>query len=96
MEYNEGQNPTWEGVKILESTYELMHGRKGRLAVFMYSGDGDPIDKLDAARMEYVQNNGYHEFIDINMDNPWVRVIMSDINEMNQENFDPLKHKMKP
>lgn len=82
------------GVKIQESTIELTNGRKGKVAVFIYIGEDDPVTKLDWAVSEYVDHQEYNEFIDINMDNPWVRVILSGINEMNQVDFDPSIHKL--
>lgn len=85
-----------EQVKIQESTINLTHGRTGKIAVLIYVGDDDPIAKLDWAVSEYVGHEFYNEFSDINNDNPWVRVILSDINEMNQVNFDPTIHKLKP
>jgi hypothetical protein len=82
-------------VKIQESSIDLTHGRKGQVAVLIYAGEDDPVAKLDWAVSEYVGHVGHNQFIDINMDNPWVRVIISGINEMNQEDFDPSKHKLK-
>jgi hypothetical protein len=79
-----------------ESTINLTHGRKGKLAVFMFVGSDDPVEKLDWAVSTYVGHDGYNEYVDINMDNPWTRVILSDINDMEQVEFDPSKHKMKP
>ena len=82
-------------VKIQESSIDLTLGRKGQVAVLIYAGEDDPIAELDRAVSEYVGHVEYIQFIDNNMDNPWVRVIISGINEMNQEDFDPLKHKLK-
>ncbi len=82
-------------VVIQESTIDLTSGQKGKVAVLMYAGEEDPVAKLDWAVSEYVQNKGFNEFIDSHMDNPWVRVIISGINEMNQEDFDPSKHTLK-
>jgi hypothetical protein len=82
-------------VKIQESQIDLTHGRKGKVAVLIYSGEEDPVSKLDLAVHQYVGTVGYNEFIDINMDNPWVRVILSGINEMEQVDFDPTIHKLK-
>lgn len=82
-------------VKIQESKIDLTHGRKGKVAVLIYHGEEDPVSKLDLAVHQYVGNVGYNEFIDINMDNPWVRVILSGINEMEQVDFDPTIHKLK-
>ena len=76
-------------IKIQESEIDLTHGRKGKMAVLMYAGEDDPVAKLDQAVSTYVGNKGHHQFIDIHMDNPWIRVIMSDINNINQRDFDP-------
>jgi hypothetical protein len=79
---------------INESEYNLEGGKKGRIAVFMYSGEADPSKILDYAVQKYVGNNGYHELIDANLDNPWMRVILSNINDMLQESFDEKEHKI--
>jgi hypothetical protein len=85
-----------KGLKINEAEYDLPTGTKGKIAVFIYSGDSDPSKILDNAIREYVERNGFHELIDSHLDNPWMRVILSDINDMNQNDFDPEIHKMKP
>jgi len=84
-----------EKVIIQESSIELTHGRTGQIAVLMYVGENDPVAKLNSVVSEYVGNVGHNQFVDINMDNPWVRVIITGINEMKQEDFNPLKHKLK-
>jgi hypothetical protein len=83
------------GLTINEAEYELLNG-KGKIAVFLYSGESDPSKILDFAIKKYVGNNGYYELIDAHLDNPWMRVIVSDINNMNQEDFDAQKHKLTP
>jgi hypothetical protein len=84
----------FEGVTINLGEYNLADGSgKGKIAVFIYSGQANPKSILDSAVSEYVKRNGYHELIDANLDNPWMRVILSNINDMVQENFDPSKHK---
>jgi hypothetical protein len=82
------------GLKINEAEYELPDKRKGKIAVLMYQGNGDPKKILDHAVRIYVQNDGYHELIDANLDNPWMRVIISDINNMKQVDFDETKHRL--
>lgn len=84
-----------EDIKIEESLIDLTNGRKGKIAVFFYTGEGDPVKALDHAISVYVGNERYTELIDINMDNPRFRVIMSGVNELKQENFDPLRHRLK-
>ena len=84
------------GLKINEAEYDLPTGEKGKMAIFFYSGPADPQKMLDYAIREYVGNNGYHELIDANLDNPWMRVIVSDINSLDQKDFDPITDKLKP
>lgn len=83
------------GLTINEAEYNLKQGGNGTIAVFIYTGNGDPKQILDYAVHEYVEKNGYHELIDANLDNPWMRVVVSDINNMKQEQFNRLKHKLK-
>ena len=82
------------GLTINESEYDLEKGGKGKIAVFIYAGKSDPKKILDLAINEYVERNGFHELIDANLDNPWMRVILSNINEMHQEPYDSDVHKM--
>lgn len=63
-----------------------------KVAVFTYSGYGDPIKYLNDAVREYVGRELYNEFIDANMDNPWVRVIVKGINSMTKLDFDKTLH----
>lgn len=85
-----------DGLTINEAEYDLPDNRKGKIAVFMYSGEGDPKKVLDNAIKEYVGHNNYVELIDAHLDNPWMRVIVSDINNMKQYAFDPSQHKLSP
>jgi len=66
------------GVKI--NRIEL-NGKSERpsLAVFMFVGNEDPVKVLDDVVKKYVGENGYFEFIDANMDNPYTRVILKEI-----------------
>lgn len=83
------------GLTINEGEYDLPKGGgKGKIAVFLYSGGADPKKILDYAVSIYVGGNGYHELIDAHLDNPWMRVILSDINHMKQEPFDEKKHRL--
>lgn len=81
------------GLSINEAKYDLGKGKKGKIAVLIYSGSGDPKPILDYAVNIYA-NDLYTELIDANLDNPWMRVILSDVNEMNQEIFDADKHRL--
>jgi hypothetical protein len=65
---------------------------KVKIAIFAYTGSGDPVLYLNDAVSQYVGHEGYNEFIDANMDNPWVRVIIKGLNDMDQTEFDPQIH----
>jgi hypothetical protein len=74
--------------------YQELQGSTNRVKVgiLIYKGSGDPVKHLNEAVHRYVGNEGYNEFIDANMDNPWVRVIIKGINDMDQVQFNPEKH----
>lgn len=83
-----------DGVIISESIYDLEDGRKGKIAVLFYTGKSDPTKVLDYAVSLYVSNNGFHQLIDANLDNPWMRVILSNINDLKQFPFDSDDHQI--
>ncbi len=66
--------------------------KKVQIGILMYTGSGDPVKQLNEAVYLYTKNEGYNEFIDANMDNPWIRVIIKGINDMKQEEFNPEEH----
>jgi hypothetical protein len=66
--------------------------KKIKVGILIYTGSADPARHLNAAVHEYVRREGYNEFIDANMDNPWVRVIIKGISEMEQVEFNPQEH----
>lgn len=49
------------------------------LAVFWFLGNTDPVKAIDSAIECYVENKEFYEFVDDNMDNPWIRVVLKDI-----------------
>ncbi|MEX2484174.1 MAG: hypothetical protein WED10_06435 [Brumimicrobium sp.] len=76
-------------VKLNHAEIKISETKTERLAIFMYNGNYDPKPILDRAVSIYVEANGYHQFIDIEKDNPWVRVIISDVNSIPQKDFNP-------
>lgn len=77
-----------KGLRINEAETYLENGKKGKIAVFLYAGECDPKPILDYAVKQYVGNyQNYMELIDQQMDCPWMRVVVSDINDMKEENF---------
>ena len=79
-------------IRINYSKFQLENGGHGVIAVLMYSGSGDPKIALDNAVHELTKDIGYFELIDAHLDNPWMRVIMTDINGMKQEDLEVKKH----
>ena len=65
---------------------------KIKVGILTYTGAGDPMKHLKEAVDHYVGHKGYNEFIDANMDNPWVRVIIQGMDQMEQAEFRPEIH----
>jgi hypothetical protein len=68
------QDETTEREEI--TVEELKRDIRQRVAILTYRGDGDPVSKLDKKVREYTNGKEYWEFIDMNMDNPWTRIIV--------------------
>jgi hypothetical protein len=41
-----------------------------------YRGDNDPVRKIDSFIRNKISTQNYTEYVDMNMDNPWVRIIV--------------------
>lgn len=57
---------------------ELSNNGK-RVFILTFSGEGDPVRALDSKIVEltaWIGQKDYHEFVDMNMDNPWVRIVV--------------------
>ncbi len=67
---------------------------KVKVGILVYTGAGDPIKHLREAVRQYVGNEGYNEFIDANMDNPWVKVIIKGILDVEKLEFNPKIHNL--
>ena len=50
-------------------------------------GAMNPKAFMDKAVSEYVKYNTFNQFVEIHLDNPWVRVIVKGINEVKYEPF---------
>lgn len=78
-----------EGLTINESIHVSDNGSTGKIAVFIYSGDRDPSPILDYAVREYVgDEKNYIELIDAHLNCPWMRSVISNVNEMSQTVYD--------
>ena len=47
-----------------------------RVAILTYKGENDPVKEIDDELQKYVGDRKYWEFIDMNMDNSWTRVLV--------------------
>jgi hypothetical protein len=66
-----------ENVKIQEGSINCENGKNRKVAVFTYTGEDDPVAALDLAVSKYDKNAEYNQFVDYNMDNPWIRVLIN-------------------
>lgn len=85
------------GLTINESEFILENGKVGKIAVFLYCGNYDPQVYLDMAVENYTKKKNdvqphFIELISASLDNPWMRVVISSVNDMFQEVFDTNKH----
>ena len=62
-----------------EITVEDFRNKNFKLiSILTYVGSGDPVENLNTKIKEHTKGKQYHEFIDMNMDNPWTRNIVFD------------------
>ncbi len=72
-------------VKIFEQ--DLTSG--GKLAILIGGMDSvEPKNDMDKVVSKYVDGNTYNDFVDYHLDNPWVRVVIQGMNELNYEEKD--------
>lgn len=77
-----------EDVKIFEHKWTSLNGKPNKLAI-LWGGMNreNPTQYMNDAVSQYVQQTSYNQFVEIHMDNPWLRVIVKDINELPFEDF---------
>lgn len=79
-------------MKDVEIFEQVLINNKGKLAILRADPSVDkPKSLMDDAVSVYVNNHPYNEFIEIFLDNPWVRVIVGGINELDFVPFDEQK-----
>lgn len=87
-------------IRMNESKITLKNGEFGKIAIFMYSGTGDPRIELDVAITKYTktENGKSVEYIDLRdsqLNIPWMRTVIIGANNMYQVEFDPNIHHAK-
>lgn len=77
--------------RIFEYPIELKSGKKLYLAILIGGLTSDnPTQYMNDKVSEYIKGELYNEYIDVNLDNPWVRVIITDINNLTEQDFEEL------
>jgi hypothetical protein len=66
---------TKSGIRDVQCQTTETFDKKTQILILTYAGEGDPVIALNKARDLCTQNKKYNEFMDMNMDNPWVRII---------------------
>lgn len=75
-------------VQIAESYFEGEDGSKHKVAILVGGlGKESPKGFMDKIVKEYTDNAPHNEFIEIFLDNPYVRVIVDGINEIKFEEY---------
>lgn len=76
--------------KVIIQQADYVHGI---IAILKYIGDKDPVLALDNAVKLYTRGKEHIEFVDMNMVNPWVRVIVTGTENMREyAEFNPDVH----
>lgn len=82
-----------EGVKIFEQELKDKNGiSQGKIAI-MYGGldNENPKEYMDTAVRQYTNGKPHSQYVDIHLDNPWFRIILSGVNNLNFEDFNKQK-----
>jgi hypothetical protein len=72
--------------RIFEKKIELASGRCLYLAILIGGFTSEnPTQYMNNKVSKYIKGIGYNEYIDVNLDNPWVRVIITDLNNLKDD-----------
>lgn len=75
-------------IEIFEQELKNGDSSVGKVAILRGGLNTDnPTAIMNDAVSTYVGTKGYNEFVEIFLDNPWVRVIVSGINELEYKTF---------
>ena len=70
-------------IEIFEQDLTKGSAKVGKVAILRGGLNTDnPTSIMNLAVSEYVGTTGFNEFVEIYLDNPWVRVIVSGINNL--------------
>lgn len=75
-------------IEIFEQELKKGNTTVGKVAILRGGLNTDnPNPIMNDAVSKYVGRTGYNEFVEIHLDNPWVRVIVSGINDFEYKTF---------
>lgn len=75
-------------IDIFEQEISLNGERKGKIAILRGGlGKENPTEFMNEAVSKYVGDKMYNQFIEIFLDNTWVRVIINGINDFDYKEF---------
>lgn len=75
-------------IEIFEQTIKNGDNSVGKVAILRGGLNAEnPTAVMNDAVLTYVGNKGHNQFIEIHLDNPWVRVVISGINDVNYTDF---------
>lgn len=81
------------GIQIFE---QKLDGGKGTISILCGGlNANNPKSFMDEVVSQYVKGEMYNEFIEIFLDNPYVRVIITGINEIEFKEFNEKTHLLK-
>lgn len=68
-------------IKIFEQHVKNDNAPDGKIAIFRCRSTVDnPTSLINEAISVYVGDKGYNEFVEIHLDNPWIRIVVGGIN----------------
>lgn len=75
-------------IEIFEQDLTKNGTKVGKVAILRGGLNTDnPTALMNSAVSDYVGTTGFNEFVEIYLDNPWVRVIVSGINDLDFKPF---------
>jgi hypothetical protein len=77
----------FEDIEIKE--FDCSHGEK--VVIFRYIGEGDPYKELSNVIQTYTEDCPMHQFIEQTGDNPWVRILVTELNNITFEKYHNFK-----
>lgn len=78
----------YDEIKFVRVSIQSLGGGDAKLAVFVASSHiENPTILLDKAVSKYVGTHGFNQFKDVNSSNPWVRIVITGINNLEFDAF---------